>query len=556
MGRLIDSIEKGTFINVGWDRHPAYYEFCQFGNKVDEEIHKLPEVWFKNAEINIEWIDKNKDRVIGSVYDLPSYKDKAIVFVGASPILKKTWHYLKGLDNRFIIVAVNSSARYLLNRGIIPHYVVCIDGHPSKYWDLSLGKRGEKVIGIFSPYVTPEALRQFRGKFYMIPYTHKGRKYKSITDKVRGRWGKGISSGGNAFNAAVSSFANCTDARIMLFVGNELSFKRKYYVHGKSGNDEIPHYYTKDVKGKRVRTLSALWTYKIWLEANIEAISPPYVCYNCSEGILGIGPDGNLLPFLKQMDLGDAIAEVKDAFDFENKSWDEKSKRIYNTLYQQDWDKERQYTRGNVSHEIWDFVKKEIPLFKKGLDVGCGKAYGIRDMKQQGYDVYGLDIASSLQLFWNDLGIADRCYLASAHKMPFKDNEFDMMVCTETLEHIPPASVDDVLKEIYRVGSDKFLFTMSRFEDFTNGVLLHLTVRSPQWWEAKLEQHGFKIAYSFDRLNPEEQEKQRSSFIYAVKDKIPYENKKKKLTISDTEFPICVVFGKGSRSWKESQYAD
>lgn len=554
MGRLIDAINKGTYMNVGWEKYPAFYNFLKFVNKVDEDIHKLPEVWIRNAEENLPWLEENKDRVLGSIYDLPEYQDKAIIFVGASPILKKTWHHLKEINDHFIIVAVNSSVKYLLNRGIKPDYVVCIDGVQGTSWSLDLGKRAEDIVGIFSPYAAPTALRDWPGKIRIVPYTHKGSKYKKITSHVRRKWGKGVSSGGNALNAAVAIFGVGTKAKIFLFAGNELCINRSYsagikYKNALSRNDLIPHYFSKDVNGKRVRIITPLWTYKLWLETNCETMSPPYVFYNCSEGILGIGPDRNLLPFIRQKSLGDAIQEVKGAFEFEELPWHEKSKIIYNLLYQEDRDGISSYSKSKTSKGMWDFIEEYLYPFKKGLDVGCGKGLGVKSMKDKGLDTYGIDIAPSLEKFWEDNEVTDRCQIASAHDMPFKDNEFDMIACTETLEHIPLHAIDDVLKEIFRVGADKFLFTISKRQDARGGVFLHLLVKPPEWWEAKLEQHGYQVAYTVDRLLSDVST-WWSCFIYAVKDMKPYDSGEKKLTITD-DYALFVPFGKGDISFKE-----
>jgi hypothetical protein len=142
---------------------PSHHKFLKFGNKIDEEIG-LPEVWFKNGDINIKWLDENKDRVIGSVYDLPKYADRAIIICGMGESMSKQWRALKGIDrDRFVIVAVNSSAKYLIDRGIIPDYVICIDGKPG-YWTMAMGEEAKDSVAIFSACVEPQAIKDWPGK--------------------------------------------------------------------------------------------------------------------------------------------------------------------------------------------------------------------------------------------------------------------------------------------------------------------------------------------------------------------------------------------------------
>ena len=127
---------------------PAYDYFLKFGNDHDMEAG-LPKIWKVNGEKNIPWLDENKDRV-SSVHDIPKYKDKVIIFVGMAPSLNKSWQYLKNLSDRYVIVATNSSAKFLGEHGVYPHYVLLLDGKPGN-WTLNLGEKFKEVIGIFGP---------------------------------------------------------------------------------------------------------------------------------------------------------------------------------------------------------------------------------------------------------------------------------------------------------------------------------------------------------------------------------------------------------------------
>jgi hypothetical protein len=73
------------------------------------------------------------------------------------------------------------------------------------------------------------------------------------------------------------------------------------------------------------------------------------------------------------------------------------------------------------------------------LDVGGIKSNNI--IKQ-----FGIDNVTTL----NITGDAD--ITASAHKIPFDDRSFDIVCCTDTLEHIPRNMRDDVVNELIRLA--------------------------------------------------------------------------------------------------------
>jgi SAM-dependent methyltransferase len=92
--------------------------------------------------------------------------------------------------------------------------------------------------------------------------------------------------------------------------------------------------------------------------------------------------------------------------------------------------------------KILDSVKKAEPYLKgRLLDVGCGnKPYSSLFHTEE---YIGIDVATSL----HDKKIFDFTY--DGINLPFRDNEFNSIICTEVLEH----SVDPValMKEMYRV---------------------------------------------------------------------------------------------------------
>jgi SAM-dependent methyltransferase len=168
-------------------------------------------------------------------------------------------------------------------------------------------------------------------------------------------------------------------------------------------------------------------------------------------------------------------------------------KHIYNTIYS-----EHGYHPTN-SYSCWSIVSRVFNGFKEALDVGCGMGYGIAEARGKRLNVYGCDLAN-LTKFWKELGIEQYCQIAPAHSMPYKTGRFDLVVCSDVLEHIPEKMVDDTLREIRRVGSLNYFFHICSHLENTKGSLgekgiceLHITIKPDDWWKEKLEENGFKV---------------------------------------------------------------
>ena len=177
----------------------------------------------------------------------------------------------------------------------------------------------------------------------------------------------------------------------------------------------------------------------------------------------------------------------------DKKSFAANVKEIYNKVY-------REYDyRPIESLGSWLATIKLYPKFREALDVGCGLGQGIWAMRSVYRKVFGCDIAN-LREHWIKAGIDQYCTVAPAHKMPYKTGRFDLVVCSDVLEHIPEKLMDDTFREICRVGGENYLFNICNRDDICPGNLrekgiakLHITIKPESWWEEKVESNGMAI---------------------------------------------------------------
>jgi len=127
------------------------------------------------------------------------------------------------------------------------------------------------------------------------------------------------------------------------------------------------------------------------------------------------------------------------------------------------WDGDRRYGYGGYKYDgRWKpIAEKFIDLYRlqnnsKILDIGCGMAHLLYEFKQLlpnavvvGFDTSDYVIANSrIPTFRHS---ADTMY-------PFEDNYFDLVISLMTLHNLNHPKLEVAIKEIERVGKQKFIF--------------------------------------------------------------------------------------------------
>jgi hypothetical protein len=265
------------------------------------------EEWEINTRANMDRLHKNN-----SVWTMKDKflqpNDKAVIIVGTSPCLKRDVKKLKGLNrDDFCIVCVNSALKFIMDRGIIPDYVVAFDSDEEDVFaHLDVDSSGLTLIA--SNILAPKVLDAWKGEILYLPYF--AVKDKKLKRQVRNRLGKMIPIGGNALCTFVATAIQVWGARIIILVGNECCYKKDYYPYKTiaRNNPVAPEFNMKDINGNKRVTTTALYTYKLWLEQLAVAMSPAVKIIDTSEGLLGAGKS-----YIYTYELSEIISLVKDA---------------------------------------------------------------------------------------------------------------------------------------------------------------------------------------------------------------------------------------------------
>jgi len=104
------------------------------------------------------------------------------------------------------------------------------------------------------------------------------------------------------------------------------------------------------------------------------------------------------------------------------------------------------------------------------LDVCCGSGQATQFLVKYSQNVTGLD-ASPLSLRRAKQNVPQANYVeAFAEKMPFADNQFDIVHTSAALHEMQPQQLREILQEVYRVLKPGGVFTLVDFHSPTNPI--------------------------------------------------------------------------------------
>ena len=175
------------------------------------------------------------------------------------------------------------------------------------------------------------------------------------------------------------------------------------------------------------------------------------------------------------------------------------------------WDGDRRICYGGYRYMEgrWEKVARAMAdhyKLKAGdriLDVGCGKGYLLYDFTKvvPGIEITGLDISSYAVTNAKE-EVRDRIKLGNATALPFPDKSFDLVFSLTTLHNLHNYDLDKALREVERVGRNKYICVESYRNEQEKANLLYWQVTcetfcTPQEWDWWFRLTGYTGDYSF-----------------------------------------------------------
>jgi ubiquinone/menaquinone biosynthesis C-methylase UbiE len=155
--------------------------------------------------------------------------------------------------------------------------------------------------------------------------------------------------------------------------------------------------------------------------------------------------------------------------------------------------------------DLYTEIEKSCKNGSKILDIGCSRGSCVQILKDLGHDAYGIDTSKFATDEAKKRGL--NCQEASATDIPFAENEFEYLVCTDVMEHFFLEDIPKAISEMRRVLKDggelftriairteynshslDYLHSIGKFNDVKE---LHLSIHSMGEWITFFKDFGF-----------------------------------------------------------------
>lgn len=214
-----------------------------------------------NVENCIHYVDEIKER----------FKDKKVIIVAAGPSLDKNVEQLKTIDrksDKYIIFAVGTVYKKLLNMGIKPDYVIIIEANENIISQINGIEDTEVPLLILST-----AYRELARKYHGIKYLIDQYEYDQAEEHAKKHGYKLYSTGGSVTTTA-TSVAVTLGAKMIIFIGFDLSYPDGIsHADGTAGKKKIDttgFVEVESIDGTIVYATNVFILYRNWIENEIK----------------------------------------------------------------------------------------------------------------------------------------------------------------------------------------------------------------------------------------------------------------------------------------------
>ena len=123
----------------------------------------------------------------------------------------------------------------------------------------------------------------------------------------------------------------------------------------------------------------------------------------------------------------------------------------------------------------------------KILDFGSGLGHVIKIGVDRGLDIMGCETSEYALEHTFEPDRVIKIEPVPKKCLPWPNNEFDLVFSSEVMEHIEEINTKEVIKELYRICSNKIFLTIE-----SGYALGHINLHPRDWWLAQFRGCGFK----------------------------------------------------------------
>ena len=157
---------------------------------------------------------------------------------------------------------------------------------------------------------------------------------------------------------------------------------------------------------------------------------------------------------------------------------------------------------------MFDKLKPFLQTPFSVLDVGCGVGNLVWGFVNFGIAAEGIDISENA-INRSSIEIRSLLKVGDIVNLDYPDNRFNLVNCSDTLEHIPEEVSCDIIRNLYRITNRWLVLNICLWTE-KNARLdpTHINLHSKRWWIKKINQLGFVVIKT-----PDDFPSKRNAFI-------------------------------------------
>ena len=269
---LLSRADTVNFLDEG--KRSVVNRYRSIGPLSKENLQVLKFNFYKNAENKDPYLTEISERI----------KGKEIYLVAGGPSLSPCLSILQNKSEDSVILCVGTSARKLMGNGIIPDYVVLIDGLMSTKTQMECYFDYSKTSFLYLSTACYESVRMFEGKRYIA--------YQEGFDLAENRAKESglplFKSGGSVSTFALDA-AVFLGAKKITCLGLDLAYTYdQLHASGIHEGNEIEandcNLSVKSTSGEMISTSVGLDTYRQWIESYLNDKKALPELVNISDG--------------------------------------------------------------------------------------------------------------------------------------------------------------------------------------------------------------------------------------------------------------------------------
>ncbi len=156
-------------------------------------------------------------------------------------------------------------------------------------------------------------------------------------------------------------------------------------------------------------------------------------------------------------------------------------------IYHAEWFRSHYQLEGEY-RELAQIIRRNL-TFKNAIDLGCGIGLVIDELQKHEIPVLGIDGSVHARKCAPE-AVAGSIMTQDLTRMSALEPVWELVICTEVAEHLPPEDADPLVKACCAVAKQTIFFTAATPGQGGND---HINEQPHEYWLEKFDKKGWKV---------------------------------------------------------------